>query len=308
MIPNFSKAEREVHYPEDRRRFVGIKPYMLKGIGAIVISILLAAWIQYLFFGLPADPSASLPPIRPGDPAGFPWWVRLAHWVNFIFLTLLIRSGLSVLADHPRLYWNHGCAPKTEWIRFTPIEVPEGKMWTAKEDARYISPLISLPGYKHTVGIARNWHFLTVPLFVINGAVFVFLLFYTDQWMRLVPTSWQIFPDAWSVFVHYATFNMPIEPDPYYHYNALQKLTYFAVIFIMAPLAMLTGLGMAPAIVNRFPWYPKLFGNRQGARSVHFLVLIAYLLFIVGHVALVIATDVVRNLNYITLGIQSHTN
>src|SRR5699024_6314361 len=93
-----------------------------------------------------------------------------------------------------------------------------------------------------------------------------------------------------------------------YHYNALQKLTYFAVIFIMAPLAMLTGLGMAPAIVNRFPWYPKLFGNRQGARSIHFLVLIAYLLFIVGHVALVIATEVVRNLNYITLGIQSHTN
>lgn len=308
MIPNFSEAERAVHYPEDRRRFIGLKPYVVKTIVTLVLGVLLAAWIQYLVFGLPPDPSASLPPVEPGDPVGFPWWVNVTHWVNFFLLTLLIRSGLSVLADHPRLYWNNGCAPETEWARFTPVKVPENIMWTAKEDARYISPLVSLPGYKHTIGIARNWHFLTVPLFVINGAIFVFLLFYTDHWQRLVPTSWQIIPDAWNIFVHYATFNMPIEPNGFYHYNALQKLSYFSVIFILAPLAMLTGLGMSPAIVNRFPWYVKLFGNRQGARSVHFLVLLAYLGFLVIHVIMVCVTHIIRNMNHITLGIDDPNN
>ena len=48
------------------------------------------------------------------------------------------------------------------------------------------------------------------------------------QWRRLVPTSWQVVPDAWAVFVHYATFHLPPEPDGFYRYNALQQLAYFA--------------------------------------------------------------------------------
>lgn len=308
MIPNFNEAQKAVHYPEDRRRFVGIKPYMSITIGIIVLSMIIAAWVQYLILGLPVDPSLSLPPITADDPVGFPWWANVSHWVNFFFLMLLIRSGLSVLADHPRLYWNNGCSPETEWARFTPVKVPKNKMWTAKEDARYISPVISLPGYKHTVGLARIWHFLTVPLFVLNGAIFIFLLFYTDHWQRLVPTSWEILPDAWNIFVHYITLNMPIEPNGFFHYNALQKLSYFGVTFILAPLAILTGIAMSPAVVNRFPWYPKLFGNRQSARSIHFLVLIAYLIFLIIHVAMVTATGLIRNMNHITLGTDNETN
>ena len=64
------------------------------------------------------------------------------------------------------------------------------------------------------------------------------LLFATDQWKRLVPNSWQIVPDAWAVFVHYATFHLPPEPNGFYHYNALQQLAYFGVVFVLAPLAM----------------------------------------------------------------------
>ncbi|HET8839428.1 MAG TPA: molybdopterin-dependent oxidoreductase [Flavobacteriaceae bacterium] len=307
MIPNFTPAQREVHYPDDRRRFIGLKSYIIAAILAIIIIPLGAAWIQYLIYGLPPDPSLALPEITPDDPVGFPTWVNVSHWVNFFFLTLLIRSGLSVLADHPRLYWNNGCSPETEWARFTPIKIPKKKVWTAKEDARYISPIISLPGYKHTIGLARIWHFLTVPFFVLNGVIFMFLLFYTDHWQRVVPTSWSIIPDAWNIFVHYATFNMPIEPNGFFHYNALQKISYFGVIFILAPLAIMTGTAMSPAVVNRFPWYPKLFGNRQSARSIHFLILIAYTVFIIIHVAMVAATGLVRNMNHITLGIDDAT-
>jgi methionine sulfoxide reductase catalytic subunit len=268
----------------------------------LVFVLIGGAWLQYLLFGLPADPSVSIGPITSTDPVGFPAWLNISHWLNFFFLILIIRSGLSVLVDHPRLYWNNGCTPGTEWIRFTPLKVPDDKVWTAKEDARYISPVLGLPGYKHTIGIARVWHFLTVPFFLLNGVIFIALLFCTNQWKRLVPVSLKIFANAWNVFVHYATFNMPVEPNGFYHYNAIQQLSYFSVVFILAPLAMLTGMAMSPAIENRFHWYPKLFGNRQSARSIHFLVMIAYVVFIIIHVSLIAATGLTRNLNHITIG------
>ena len=133
------------------------------------------------------NPAFAIPSKTSADPVGFPMWLNLSHWVNFFFLILIIRSGLSILVDHPRLYWNNGCTPGTDWIRFTPLKKPKDKSWTAKEDARYISPVLGLPGYRHTIGIARAWHFLTVPFFVLNGVVFIVLLFYTNQWQRLVP-------------------------------------------------------------------------------------------------------------------------
>jgi methionine sulfoxide reductase catalytic subunit len=74
------------------------------------------------------------------------------------------------------------------------------------------------------------------------------------------------------------------------------------VVFILAPLAMFTGLAMSPAIEGRFSWYPKLFGNRQSARSIHFLVMISCSFFIIMHVSLVVATGIVRNLNRIVMG------
>lgn len=308
MFTDFTPAERAVHSPEDKKAVIYVKPYMWWIIGLVLGGMIAAAWIQYLSAGLPTDPSANLPPVQPGDPRGFPWWVNLSHWVNFFLLTLLIRSGLSILYDHPRLYWNNGCTPGTEWIRFTPVRVPVDKVWTAKEDARYISPMVSLPGYRHTIGIARVWHFLTVPFFMINGGFFIILLFITDHWKRLVPTTWQIIPDSWSVFVHYATFHMPVEPNGFYHYNALQQLSYFGVVFILAPLAILTGMAMSPAIENRFHWYPKLFGNRQSARSIHFLVMLAYTIFIIIHVAMIAASGLVRNMNHITLGIDNNVS
>jgi len=302
VFTHFTKEEKAIHYPNDRRQFIAVKSYMLVIFGIIILLPIGAAWLQYLLVGLPEVTAFIITPETSVDPVGFPVWLNLSHWVNFFFLILIIRSGLSILVDHPRLYWNNGCTPGTDWIRFTPLKEPKDKSWTAKEDARYISPVLGLPGYRHTIGIARAWHFLTVPFFILNGVLFIFLLFYTHQWERLVPMSWKIIPDSWSVFVHYATFNMPEEPNGFYHFNALQQLSYFGVVFILAPLAMLTGMAMSPAVENRFHWYPKLFGNRQAARSIHFLVMIAYVIFIVIHVALVATTGLVRNMNHIVLG------
>lgn len=307
MIPNFTAAEKAVHYPADRRVYIGVKPY-LKIIFLVLFSGSIgAAWLQFFFSGLPSDSSPTFATLKT-DPSGFPIWMNLSHWVNIFSLMLIIRSGISILFDHPRLYWNKSCRPKKQWMRFTPLKIPKDKFWTAKEDARYIDPVLGLPGYRHTIGIARVWHFLTIPFFVLNGFIFIFLLFYTAQWERLVPTSWSIIPDSWNLFVHYATFHFPLKPNGFYHYNPLQQIAYFGVIFILAPLAMLTGLAMSPAIENRFHWYPKLFGNIQSARPIHFLVMIAFSVFIIIHVSLIAATGLVRNMNHVVLGTDSTQN
>jgi DMSO/TMAO reductase YedYZ molybdopterin-dependent catalytic subunit len=54
--------------------------------------------------------------------------------------------------------------------------------------------------------------------------------------------------------------------------------------------------------VNRFPWYAKLFGGRQSARSIHFLTMLSFLAFLVVHVTLVVMTGFARNMNHIVLG------
>jgi len=299
------EAHRAVHVPEDRRAAFILRRAHLVGILVILIVPVALAWLQVLIFGMAsaAAPISSLAATGIGHAArGFPGWIRWTHFANVVFLALLVRSGLSILMDHPRLYWNDHCTPGSEWLRLTPLAVPRDRTWTSKDDARYISPLLALPGYRHTIGMARSWHFIIDYGFVLTGATYVAMLFVRGQWPRLVPTSWAIVPHAWSIFVHSATFHFPAEANGYYAYNALQQLAYFGVVFIMAPLSILTGIAMSPAVDSAFPWYPRSFGGRQGARSIHFLLLCGYLAFTLVHVSLVAGTEVERHFNHIVLG------
>lgn len=299
----FDAPHRAVHYPDDRRFRIWIRPSALAVIFVLILIPLVLAWTQRALFGLPhiTPTPASIEGALTG-PHGFPAWVRWCHYCNLFFLFMLMRSGLAILMDHPRLYFNDHCTPGSEWIRFTPLRVPTNRLWTAKDDARYISPMVALPGYRHTVGVARSWHFINVYGFVLTGLFFVCGLLTSDQWMRLVPTSPSVFVDAWSTFVHYVNFHFPPEPNGFYGYNALQQLAYFATIFIMAPLNILTGLAMSPALVNHFPRYTKIFGGRQAARSIHFLLLLGFVGFVIAHVTLVVLTGFERNMNHIVLG------
>ena len=102
--------------------------------------------------------------------------------------------------------------------------------------------------------------------------------------------------------MHYATFHLPPEFNGFYGYNALQQIAYFSAVFVFGPLAILTGIAMSPAVVNRFPWFAKRFGGRQSARSIHFLTMLGFLAFIVVHVTMVVMTGFVRNMNHIVMG------
>lgn len=301
-IPNQPPGRAGVSVPRvavsPRIRLSTLLPLILPVVVAVI-----AAYVQWIVAGLPPVPAVrQLTSQTTTMPFGFPAWIGITHYVNLLFVVLLVRSGLQILMDHPRLYWNVHSTPGTEWVRFTPVQVPMDRLYTAKDDARYLSPWIGLPGGRHTLGLARHWHFVIAMFWTLNGAIYIALLFMTDHWRRIVPTSWNIFPDAWAVFVHYVTFHLPPEPNGFFQYNALQQLSYFAVIFILAPLSILTGPSMSPALVNRFRRYRELPGNRQVGRSIHFLLLCAYVLFVIAHVTMVFITGFARNMNHIVIG------
>ncbi len=238
---------------------------------------------------------------------GFPLWLRVSHYINLLFIGLLIRSGIQILAAHPRLYWNDNSTPGQEWVRFTKKKVPVDKdiVYTSLDDEIPASPILALPGGKN-LGIGRHWHFFSVIFWVLNGVVYVVLLFATGEWARLIPTSWSIFPAALQTFVTYITLHVPPASD-FHPYDPLQQLTYAAVVFLLGPFMLLTGATMSPAVAGRFPWYIKIFGGRQVGRSLHFLSLLAFIFFIIMHTALVLIVHFQNNLRDIVLG-SEHTN
>ncbi len=235
---------------------------------------------------------------------GFPPWLRAAHWINVFFIGYLMRSGIQILSSYPRLYWNDHTTPGTEWIKFTKNDPPKDKLWITLDQEVPVSPLIAQPGGKQ-LGLGRHWHFFSIIFWLLNGLVYVVLLFATGEWRRLIPTSWSIIPDAWHTFLTYATFHLP--PDSAFHpYDPLQQLAYAAVVFLLGPFLILTGAAQSPALEAQFPWYVRLFGGRQFARSLHFLGLLAFIAFTIVHTALVIITGLGRNLGDIVLGQHQH--
>jgi methionine sulfoxide reductase catalytic subunit len=230
---------------------------------------------------------------------GLPIWVGVQHFFNLFLMIFIIRSGLQILSDHPRLYWTRHSTPGRDWFRIQK-PVPIDPLWTAKKDSISLPAHVGLPGIRHSIGLARWWHLGVNTLWLLNGAVFYVLLFTIGQWRHVVPTSWSVFPNSVSVLIQYLSLHWPVE-NGWVAYNGLQQIAYFITIFIAAPLAFLTGLGMSPALSTRFKRISKLF-SIQLARSLHFLVLCWFLVFITLHVALVFTTGLLRNLNHIYAG------
>jgi thiosulfate reductase cytochrome b subunit len=145
------------------------------------------------------------------------------------------------------------------------------------------------------------WFHLSIDiLWILNGALFYVLIFVTGQWVRLIPVHWDVFPNAISAGIQYASLNWPTE-DGWSNYNALQLVTYFLTVFIAAPLAILTGVRMVPGLAVRFQKIDKIYPVSV-ARKIHFPVMIYFVAFTVVHVTLVLATGALRNLNHMYAG------
>ncbi len=231
-----------------------------------------------------------------------PLVIVITHFINLFCVILLIRSGLHILADHPMLYWTDHTRRDNHWLKFGKRKMPKNKLWTAHDEPEHIGSY-ALPGGAHPeFGMARNWHFTAGIIWIISGAVYWVYMFTTDAWRRLIPTSWDVFPNALHDLIGYMTLNIPPE-SAFQPYDALQQLTYAGVAFVLPTLMILTALAMSPAFTNKFPRYALLFGGRrQVARSLHFLGMVAFSIFIIIHVAMVALVYFYRNVKLITFG------
>ncbi|KTS08812.1 hypothetical protein RSA3_14815 [Microbacterium testaceum] len=226
------------------------------------IAVLLARFVLALEPG--RDFLAAFPgeyPLPEGAPVGLPVWLNWSHFLNSFFLLFIIRTGWQVRREkRPSAFWS----PRKN--------------------------------KKRRISLTLWFHQAVDILWIANGVVFVVLLFATGQWMRIVPTSWEVFPNALSAALQYVSLDWPTE-NGWVNYNSLQQLSYFAITFVAAPLAILSGVrlsGVWPkdaARLNRL--YPV-----EWARKVHFPTMLFFVAFIVVHVGLVLATGALRNLNH----------
>jgi DMSO/TMAO reductase YedYZ molybdopterin-dependent catalytic subunit len=231
-----------------------------------------------------------------------PLVIVITHFINLFAIVLLIRSGLHILADHPFLYWTDHTRRDNYWLKFGKKKMPKDKLWTAHDEAEHIGHYALPGGAHHEFGMARNWHFIGATIWVITGAVYYAYMFFSGEWRRLIPTSWGVFPNAWHDLINYLTFNIPPQ-SAFNPYDSLQQLTYAGIVFILAPLMIITAAAMSPALMNRFPRYLLLFGGRrQAARSLHFIGMVLFSIFILVHVALVAWVYFYRNVRLITFG------
>lgn len=196
-----------------------------------------------------------------GAPVGFPAWLGWQHFLNAFFILLIIRSGLQV---------RHEKRPAAFW---TP-------RWNAKRK----------------ISLSLWFHQSLDILWMANGVLFVVLLFVSGQWMRIVPTSWEVFPNALSAALQYVSLDWPTE-NGWVNYNALQQLAYFTTVFVAAPLAIVTGVRMSGIWPKDARTLSRVYPI-EWARAVHFPVMLYFVVFIVIHVLLVFATGALRNLNH----------
>jgi thiosulfate reductase cytochrome b subunit len=201
-------------------------------------------------------------------PVGFPAWLSWQHFLNFFFIVLIIRSG---------------------WLVRTTTRPPAH--WTRNNKG-----LIRTKGSPTKISLDLWLHLSLAAFWVINGIVFLILLFPTGQWMRIVPLKWDVIPNSISVAIQYASLNWPTE-NGWVNYNSLQLLAYFATVFIAAPLAFITGVRMSGAWPKNATTLNKIYPI-EIARAIHFQVMLYYVLFTIVHVTLVLATGALRNLNH----------
>jgi thiosulfate reductase cytochrome b subunit len=235
-------------------------------------------------------------------------WVRISHWILALSALTLAFSGFVILMAHPRLYWGAVGNDLTPAL----VELPISRNYRHGGWAPSIpffsdvsSPVSAVRTYdilnKNSWG--RSLHFLAAWFLVVTAAVYVAIGVCTGHVRRhLVPRGGEFTPRLlWRDLIGHLRFQtQPTTGGP--PYSLLQKCTYFAVVFLALPLAIVTGLAMSPAIAAAYPVLQDVWGGFQSARTIHFFTFAALILFIAVHVLMVILSGFKRQVRAMTLG------
>ncbi len=215
-------------------------------------------------------------PVRTGAPRHTAL-VRVTHWLTTVCFLALLISGLEIVVSHPRFYWGESGNVLTPALFSLPI--PSSR---AMVDTGYGYVLPDQNGW------SRSLHFEAAWILVLTGALYVIWGAASGHFRKdLLPETRDRSAAALSraVAQHLRLSRSSVADAA--SYNVVQRLTYLVVIFALFPLVIWTGLAMSPAFVSAVPATVTMLGGRQSARTLHFLVSLSLVVFLVVHVAMV---------------------
>jgi thiosulfate reductase cytochrome b subunit len=192
--------------------------------------------------------------------------VRITHWIGALSFVGLLVGGFGILLSHPRFYWGETGGLGTPSIFDLPLPF-----------------MLGGPS-----GWGRYLHFQSAWVCVLNGILYLASGFTSRHFRKnLVPAKRDLTAQSMrqSIAVH-LRFERP-GPDQALSYNVLQRISYLAVIFVLFPLMVWTGLAMSPALTSVFPALVTVLGGHQSARTIHFFGTIVLVLFVLVHIAMV---------------------
>ena len=248
--------------------------------------------------------------------------VRLTHWVNVLCLLVLLMSGLQIFNAHSRLYFGNNSVPENAVLVMRAAQEADGTpvglttignttfdttgvlgLSTSaggQLEARGFPSWITMPSYRD-LATGRRWHFFFAWAFVLNGLAYLAYSLWSGHIKRdLAPSRPQLRNIGHDILEH-IRLRFP-KGEEAKHYNVLQKLAYLAVIFVLLPLVVLTGLTMSPGLDAAFPFLVEVFGGRQSARTIHFLCATGIVLFVIIHVGMVLVSGVWNNMRSMITG------
>lgn len=213
---------------------------------------------------------------------------RLWHWINALTVFVMLMSGLMIFNAHPHLYWGKfGANFDRPWLSFHGRPIPG---WA------------TIPS-TYNLAAARRWHLAFAWILVVGLILFLLVSLFNRHVQRdLAPNGEEVKPaHIWHDIGEHARLRFPTG-DAAFRYNILQKLSYVAVIFLLIPLMILTGLAMSPAMDASWPWLLDIFAGRQSARSIHFICAMAILAFILVHLVMVLLAGPINEIGSMITG------
>lgn len=204
--------------------------------------------------------------------------VRVTHWITTLCFIALLVSGIEILISHPRFYWG-----ETGNVLTTPLfQIPI-------PSSRALVPT----GYGYVLPDQNGWsrylHFEAAWALVLTGLLYVIFSVVSGHLRKnLLPGKGDL---SWRVLSREIAKNLRFKrpsATEAWSYNVLQRLTYLFVIFVLFPLVVWSGLAMSLAFASAFPASVTLLGGQQSARTIHFFVTLALVLFLLVHVVMVI--------------------
>lgn len=243
--------------------------------------------------------------------------VRISHWLNVPFLIILIMSGLQIFNAHPALYWGDRSDRDRPVLSMRPAQTDSGAITGVTTILGHQFYTTGVLGYSNGMGrgfpawatvpsgkwlaMGRQWHLFFAWLFVINGLIFTAYALASRHVTRDLTPTGKDWRGIGKSIKDQLVLRHP-RGNEAKQYNVLQKMAYAGILFIVAPLIVLTGLAMSPTIDTVCPWLLTIFGGRQAARTIHFIACFAFVGFIVIHILQVVLTGFLNNIRSMVTG------